>query len=216
MTHRGAVNPVSGTFLLLIFHALLRFVATFILPLPPILAQHGTSPDRSRDRPSRALKHIHKYHPFKKFAALWLAVLILPVFVPSPAHAREHTIGDLTIDHPSSRATPPGATVGVGYMKITNNGTEPDRLVGAGTPAASRVQLHQSVEKDGMTQMIEQEEGIEIPGGASIELSPGGYHMMLMGLERPLKKGETVPMTLRFERAGEIGVMLEVEGIGED
>jgi hypothetical protein len=151
-----------------------------------------------------------------KSAVLTLAILVLPALPAGPGYTGEYTAGDLAIEDPTSRATPPGVSVGVGYMKITNHGTESDRLVGASTPAARQVQLHRTVEKDAMMRMIEQDDGIEVPGGAPVELAPGGYHMMLMGLDKPLKEGEMVPMTLRFERAGKVEVELRVMPLGSD
>jgi copper(I)-binding protein len=73
--------------------------------------------------------------------------------------------------------------------------------------------VHRSVEEDGVTRMEHQEDGVPIPAGASLAFAPGGYHLMLMQLDRRLEKGDSVPLTLRFERAGAIETELEVRGL---
>lgn len=130
-----------------------------------------------------------------------------------PARAGDAGPDSLRIEQPWSRATAPGTPVGVGYLVIANDGDEDDRLIGAGSPIAARVMVHRSIEEDGVTRMEHQDEGIPIPAGGSVALAPGGYHLMLMQLERRLEEGDTVPLTLRFERAGAIEVELEVRGL---
>ncbi len=142
---------------------------------------------------------------------LGLALLALSFIVP--AWAQDYRLGALVIEDPWSRATAPGMPVGVGYLVIRNTGDSDDRLVGARAPVAGRVMLHRSVEEEGMTRMEHQGGGIAIPAGATVALAPGGYHLMLMQLERALDKGEHVPLTLRFERAGTIEVELEVRAM---
>lgn len=116
---------------------------------------------------------------------------------------------DLVIESPWSRATPPGATVGAGYLVIRNTGKAADRLVGAATPAAAMVQIHEIRMADGEMQMREVE-ALEIPAGGSVRLEPGGLHLMLMDLTAPLVTGTTVPVTLEFAGAGPIPVELAV------
>jgi copper(I)-binding protein len=110
-----------------------------------------------------------------------------------------------------SRATPPGAKVGAGYMKISAGVA--DRLVGASSPAAARVELHVSEQKGDVMRM-RQVKAYDIPAGRVFELSPGGAHLMLVDLKAPLKQGTKVPLTLRFEKGGEIRVELEVRALG--
>jgi copper(I)-binding protein len=121
--------------------------------------------------------------------------------------------GDIQIRHPWSRATPAGAKVGVGYMEIRNRGKQPDRLLGASTPLARRVEMHVT-RSEGEVMKMRQVESFSIPAGERVELSPGGGHLMLVDLARPLKKGERVPLTLRFERAGEVEIEMEVQELG--
>ena len=134
------------------------------------------------------------------------AVLVL---VALQAHAK----GDIEVREAWSRATPPGAQVGVGYMEIRNKGTQPDRLVAASTPVAKRVEMH-ITQRDGEVMRMRQVQGFDIPAGERITLRPGGSHLMLVDIVQPLKKGERFTMRLRFERAGEIEVELEVQEQG--
>jgi len=146
--------------------------------------------------------------------SLFLAAAALSAALAAlPASAHEFTAGDLTIGHPYAFATAPGALAGGGFMTITNAGDSPDRLTGirAGFP---KVGLHQTVEKDGVASM-EPVEAIEIPAGATVDLRPGGYHVMFMGLEgAPLVAGTMVPATLVFEKAGEVPIEFAVEPRG--
>lgn len=145
------------------------------------------------------------------FAALTLAASIL---VLAPASAHDYTAGSLHIDHPWSRATPPTANVGAGYMTIQNKGPEADRLVGASTPAAQTVEIHFMEMANSVMKMRAVPEGLEIPAGGEAALAPGGYHLMLVGLEKPFAEGEKVPLDLQFEKAGTVSVELAVGPIG--
>lgn len=145
-------------------------------------------------------------------APFCLAVLAL-LALAGPARAADDGSGALRIEQPWSRATAPGAAVGVGYLVIVNEGARDDRLLGGETPVAGRVTLHRSVEEDGTSRMEHQDEGIPVPAGERVVLEPGGYHLMLMQLGQRLEKGDSVPLTLRFERAGAIEVELEVRGL---
>ena len=127
------------------------------------------------------------------------------------AHSQEK--GDLEVRHPWSRATPPGAKVGVGYLEIRNKGSQPDRLLSASTAAAKRVEMHVT-EHAGEVAKMRQLRTFEVPGRERLELRPGGAHLMLVDLVQPLKKGERFSMTLRFERAGELEVQFEVQELG--
>jgi copper(I)-binding protein len=115
------------------------------------------------------------------------------------------------IEDPWTRATAPGAKVGAGYMKITS--TAPDRLVGASTPAAGRVELHVT-SKEGDVMRMREVKAYDIPAKGGFELKPGGAHLMLVDLKAPLKQGTKVPVTLRFEKAGEVKVELQVRALG--
>lgn len=128
-----------------------------------------------------------------------------------PAIAHDYRVGDLRIDHPWSRATPPSARVGAGYLSLRNDGAVADRLVAASSPAAARVEIHEMRMEGSVMRMREMAQGLSIPAGAKVELKPGGLHLMLMELKAPLAAGTDVPVTLVFERAGRVDVTLKVE-----
>jgi copper(I)-binding protein len=119
----------------------------------------------------------------------------------------------MQIGNPWARATPKGATVGAGYLTITNNGKEPDRLVGGSAAPAARFEVHTTVEEKGVAKM-RQVPALEINPGETIELKPGGMHVMFMGLKEPLRQGQKVKGTLVFEKAGTIGIEFTVQAAG--
>lgn len=132
----------------------------------------------------------------------------------SAASAHEYKIGNLNIGHPWSRATPKGATLAAGYLTIKNNGSEPDRLVGGSADFAGRFELHEMKMEGGIMKMRSLPNGIEIKPGQTVELKPGGYHLMFPALKAPLEQGQKVKGTLRFEKAGTIDVEYAVEAMG--
>lgn len=142
-----------------------------------------------------------------------LAVLAAVAAIP-PTSAHEYKAGGLTIVQPWSRATPGGAGVGAGYLKITNTGNERDRLVGGSAAVAERFELHQTVVSDGVARMRTLEDGLEIRPGETVELRPGGVHIMLVNLKGPLREGSRFSGTLTFERAGTTRVEFVVQGLG--
>lgn len=125
------------------------------------------------------------------------------------AVAHEFSKGDLMVIHPRIFETAASAKTGGGYLAISNDGTEADRLleVRADFP---QVMIHQTEEKDGIATMSHVE-GIDIPAGDTVVLEPGGYHVMFMGLDgSPLKVGDEVPATLVFEKTGEMEIVFNV------
>ena len=122
--------------------------------------------------------------------------------------------GSLTLEQPWSRATPGGAKVGGGYLRITNTGTVPDRLTGGSLPVASKVEVHEMRLEGDVMRMKAVEGGLEIKPGATVELKPGGLHLMFMDLKEPLKEGQTVKGILTFEKAGPVEVEYTVRGMG--
>jgi copper(I)-binding protein len=140
--------------------------------------------------------------------------LFLAFLLAVPALAHQYKLGSLEIDSPWARATPPSAPAGGGFLKITNTGTAPDRLVSASSPAAEMVQVHEMKMDGSVMRMREVEKGLEIPAGGTVTLAPGGFHLMMMGLKGPLKQGTNVPVTLVFEKAGKIEIELSVAGLG--
>jgi periplasmic copper chaperone A len=132
----------------------------------------------------------------------------------SAAMAHGYTLGDLVIGHPWTRATAPAAKVAGGYLTVENKGAQPDRLLSASFAGSSTVEVHEMSMDGGVMRMRELPKGLEIKPGAKIELKPGGYHLMFMGLTDGLKQGESLKGVLVFERAGRIEVEFKVEAIG--
>jgi copper(I)-binding protein len=144
----------------------------------------------------------------------FMIAAVLAASLAMPAHAEDISAGSLKISTPWTRATPKGAGVGAGYMKITNSGAAPDRLVSGATDVAGRFEIHEMSMDNGVMKMRPVGQGIEIKPGQTIELKPGGYHVMFVGLKKPFAQGEHVKATLVFEKAGTVDVTFTVEGIG--
>ena len=125
------------------------------------------------------------------------------------AVAHSFKLGEIDIGHPYARPTREGQMVGAGYLKLANKGPV-DRLVSATSPAAGSVEIH-SMSMEGDVMKMRQVDAIEIATGQTVELKPGGYHLMLMGLKAPLKVGDKFPLTLKFEKSGEVVVTVNVE-----
>ena len=130
------------------------------------------------------------------------------------ALATDYKAGSVEIINPWSRATPKGATIGAGYLKITNNGTAPDRLLGGSSEAAKSFELHVMSMENGVMKMRPVEGGIEIKPGETVEFKPESYHVMFVGLKEPLVQGHRVKATLEFAKAGKVAVEFVVESIG--
>jgi copper(I)-binding protein len=128
------------------------------------------------------------------------------------AVAHGYGVGDLQVRHPWARATPPGATVAAGYLEIRNSGQQADRVVGASTLGAERVEFHVQIQEGDVLKMREVKD-FGVPARQRLTLRPGGSHFMLIGLKQPLVKGGRVPLTLRFERSGELQIELEVQPV---
>jgi copper(I)-binding protein len=122
--------------------------------------------------------------------------------------------GQITIDQPWTRATAPGAKVAGGYMMIRNKGGAPDRLIGASSPAAAKVELHVHSMEGGVMKMREAP-AYEVPANGSFELKPGGAHLMFMDVKRAFKEGEKIPVKLKFEKAGEVSAEFQVGSLGQ-
>ena len=138
----------------------------------------------------------------------------LPPAAEKVADKKTYTVGQLVIEAPWTRATPGGAQVAGGYLKITNKGSEADRLIGGTLPPASAVEVHEMAMTDGIMKMRRLEKGLEIKPGQTVELKPGSYHLMLTGLREGLKEGPPIKGTLVFEKAGSVEVEFRVAPIG--
>lgn len=130
------------------------------------------------------------------------ALITLPTFA----------FADIVIDDPYARASRPNAPTGAAFMMIKNTGDTADRLVSATSAIAKRVELHTHIDQgDGVMKMVEIEEGIEIPAGGMHMMARGGDHVMFMGLNESLEQGGEVSVTLTFEQAGDVTVMIPVD-----
>ena len=146
---------------------------------------------------------MNSQHIKKAIAGATLALAALS------AVAHSFKLGEIDIGHPYARPTREGQMVGAGYLKLANKGPV-DRLVSATSPAAGSVEIH-SMTMEGDVMKMRQVDAIELATGQTVELKPGGYHLMLMGLKAPLKVGEKFPLTLKFEKSGEVVVTVNVE-----
>jgi len=147
-----------------------------------------------------------------------LRTLVLPLLlaVCGTAHAqgRIYKISGLNIEAPWARATPAGAKVGAGFVRVTNTGQEPDRLISGSMSLATEAAVHEMVTSGGVAKSRKLEGGLEIGPGQTVELNPGGYHLMFMGLRQGLREGETMKGTLVFEKAGTLGLEYHVARFG--
>ena len=130
------------------------------------------------------------------------------------AQAHSFKLGAIDIGHPYARATVAGQPAGGGYLTLQNAGAD-DRLLSASADVAKSVELH-SMSMEGDVMKMRQVEAIDLPKGKLVELKPGGLHIMFIGLKAPLKAGDSFPMTLKFEKAGEVTVEMKVEAPGQD
>ncbi|WP_282355118.1 copper chaperone PCu(A)C [Pseudomonas sp. PS01303] len=133
---------------------------------------------------------------------------LLVCAVPSFAH--EYKVGNLLIEHPWSRELPVDLPGGAAYFTVQNQGSQADRLVGVSSPRAQKSVLHAQAPKDGLMDM-QHAPVMDIPAHAEVIFQPGANHVMLSGMDQPLKAGEQFPLTLEFEKAGKVEVQVKVE-----
>ena len=147
--------------------------------------------------------------------SLKAALIAAAMALAAPAvSAQEYKAGAIEIGHPWARATPRGASVAAGYLKLTNTGTTPDRLIGMSVAVSDRVEVHEMATVEGVMKMRPVKDGLEIEPGQSVELKPGGLHLMMLDLKQQLQQGQRVKGTLVFEKAGKVDIEFAVEGIG--
>ena len=139
---------------------------------------------------------------------------LLTLGLLTTASAHEYNVGKLTIDHPYVRSTPPMAPVAGGFMTITNNGDKDDRLFAGTAPFSKALEIHEMVMGDkGVMRMQQIEGGIVIPAGETVELKPGGLHIMFIGLDKQMIPDERHKSLLKFENAGDVEVEFVVKDI---
>ena len=137
--------------------------------------------------------------------------LVTNLFFMHDVFAQSNT-NSIQIIKPIVRVSAPGQSMSSAYFQIQNKGTSTDKLVGVTFSRAKEVQIHE-MKMDMDRMMMRQINAIEIPANGSVELKPGGYHLMLMGLDNPIKEGEQLKMTLQFEKAGKIDVTFSRESM---
>jgi hypothetical protein len=120
-------------------------------------------------------------------------------------------VGDLEITGAWARAMLPGQPTGGAYLTIANTGKAADKLIGVSSPNAAKVEVHTMSMKDNVMVMRPVEGGLEIPADETVELKPGGFHVMFMGVKEAFKEGASVPVTLQFEHAGKVELKLPVK-----
>ena len=128
-------------------------------------------------------------------------LLLLLALAATPAAAQ------IAVEDAWIRATPPGAKTAAGYLVIRADAA--DRLVSVSSPSAERVTTHVTVHEGDVARMREVK-GYDVPAGGTLELKPGGAHLMFVNIKAPLKEGTNVPATLRFQRLGEVKVEFQV------
>ena len=148
------------------------------------------------------------------FSRTFACITVLACLFAAPAHAQEVKAGSLVISQGWTRATPGGAKISGGYVTIENRGSAPDRLIGGSADVAGKVEVHEMAMNNGVMTMRPLDKGLAIEPGKTVKLAPGGYHLMMFDLKRPLKQGDKVPVTLEFEKAGKVKLSLVVQGIG--
>jgi periplasmic copper chaperone A len=132
----------------------------------------------------------------------------------SAASAAEYKAGSLEISDPWSRATPKGSSVAAGYMTIKNSGSTPDRLISGSSDVAPKFEVHEMKMEDGIAKMRPVKGGLEIKPGETVELKPGSFHVMFVGLKKPLSAGDQFKATLVFEKAGNVNIDYDVRAMG--
>jgi periplasmic copper chaperone A len=141
----------------------------------------------------------------------FIALLIASV-VTFAAFAQDAKVGSIMIGHPWARATPGAVKNSAAFMIFDNKGAA-DKLVGVSGDVAKDIQIHSMITEAGVMKMREIK-SLDIPANGKAELKPGGFHVMLIGLKDGLKEGATFPLKLKFEKAGEVTVMVTAEKPG--
>jgi len=142
-----------------------------------------------------------------------IAIAVTLVTLSGPTRAQQAPGATIAVESPWARATPPAAPTGAIYFTLHNAGHGDDRLIAASTPAAKKAELHTHLMEGDIMRMREVT-AVPVPAGKDVRFVPGGYHVMLMGLNHPLKQGDKVEITLTFEKAGKITVSAPIMAAG--
>ncbi len=125
--------------------------------------------------------------------------------------AHDYTVGDITIEHPWARATPPKAVNAGAFMLLNSKGG--DQLIAASSDIAAKTEVHEMQMVDGVMKMRQLAAGLALAPNQTVKLAPGTYHIMLLGIKQPFKEGDQFPMTLTFAKAGKITVSIKVQAM---
>lgn len=130
-----------------------------------------------------------------------------------PALAGEAKLGALEIKDAWARATPPKAPAGGAFVTVTNTGATTDNLIAASAGVAKTVELHTHIAQGDVMRMVAVG-SVEVQPGKTVAMGPGGLHVMLIGLNEPLKEGTSFPLELTFAQAGKVTVTVDVRPVG--
>jgi periplasmic copper chaperone A len=119
-------------------------------------------------------------------------------------------LGELNLSGGYLKAMLPGQPVGGGYVTIENTGNMDDKLLSVSSPTAGKVELHEMSMTNNVMKMRKVDGGLDVKAGDKLEMQPGGYHLMFMGVKKPFSTGDSVPVTLNFEKAGSVDMVLPV------
>jgi len=146
-----------------------------------------------------------------------VAVLLMFSCAPAIVFSHDHQVmpkykmaSDIMVHGPWSRALPPVATNGAVYLMVHNRGQSIDTILDIKSPIADSVMMHQSVATNGNVTMKHVTQ-LVIKPREMVQFKPGGYHVMLMGLNKPLVAGESFPITIVMEKAGEINAIVKIK-----
>lgn len=148
-----------------------------------------------------------------RFATMLAATLIATTLHTTAVLAHSYKTGAISIAHPWSRQTAPGQSVGGGFLVVNNASDREDRLVSITSPASVDVQLHTMSMDNGVMRMRQVTGGLTVPAHGKLELKPGSFHVMFIGLKAPFTLGARIPATLTFKHAGTVKVFFAVEPI---
>jgi len=141
------------------------------------------------------------------FARFKLVAALMTLIIAAPAYAQGITVVDSY-----ARSASPAAKTGAAFLVIENHSEQDDRLLSVASPAAKKVELHAHVENsEGVMSMIHLKEGLALPKDGMIKMQRGGVHVMFMGLTAPFEQDKMIPLTLAFEKAGEVEVDVPVD-----
>jgi len=145
---------------------------------------------------------------FAVSAALFTAACSQPPAAPADTEVAD--AGALLLNDVWGTPTPGGRDISAGYVEIVNGTDAEDRLIGASSPRAERMEIHEMIMDGDVMRMRAVEGGLAVAAGETVALAPGGAHLMFFGVTQPFAAGETIPVTLSFANAGDVQVALSV------